>query len=432
MIGELSVLVDGCKMGTLLRDPVRNRLRFSYDPQWLAEETAFPLSLSMPLDAAEHGHEVIEAFLFGLLPDDDSVLRKWGRRHQVSAANPFHLLRYVGEDCAGAVQFVSPDREYLTADTAAAGSIEWIEGGQLAERMSLLRRDSSASRLADDSGRFTIAGAQPKTALFYDEERRKWAVPAFGTPTTHILKPTAGEFDGLAENEHFCLELAKELELPAVHSWVESFPDGPVIIVQRYDRTRLPGPQARIARIHQEDFCQALGCRPQSKYQNQGGPGASAIIDLLRRHSCTPEQDIRIFAEALVLNWLLCGTDAHAKNFSLMISPGAKVNLAPLYDISSALPYPKSVDLRRAGLAMKIGGRYRLREIGISQWQGFSEKNSLPWDWLRSRILELAQTIPAAAERVARRMGEVGLDHAVVIDLPRLLAQRSTAILGAL
>ena len=432
MTEELSVLVAGHKMGTLLRDSAKNRLRFSYASQWLSDETAFPLSLSMPLDASEHSHEVIEAFLFGLLPDDDSVLRKWGRRHQVSAANPFHLLRYVGEDCAGAVQFVSPDRENLAADSDAAWRVEWMEDGDLAERMSLLRRDSSASRLADDSGRFTIAGAQPKTALFYDAERRKWGVPAFGTPTTHILKPTAGEFDGLAENEHFCLQLAKEFGLPAVHSWVESFPDGPVTIVQRYDRKRLQGPQARIARVHQEDFCQALGCRPQSKYQNQGGPGASAIIDLLRRHSCTPEQDIRIFAEALVLNWLLCGTDAHAKNFSLMISPGAKVNLAPLYDISSALPYPKSVDLRRAGLAMKIGGRYRLREIGISQWQGFSEKNSLPWDWLRSRILELAQTIPAAAERVARRMGEVGLDHAVVIDLPRLLAQRSTAILGAL
>jgi len=432
MTEELSLLVDGRKMGTLLRDPVRNRLHFSYAPQWLAEETAFPLSLSMPLDASEHCHEVIEAFLFGLLPDDDSVLRKWGRRHQVSAANPFHLLCYVGEDCAGAVQLVRPDRENLVAASDAAGNVEWMEDGQLAERMSLLRKDSSASRLAGDLGRFTIAGAQPKTALLYDAERRKWGVPAFGTPTTHILKPTAGEFDGLAENEHFCLQLAKELGLPAVHSWVESFPDGPVIIVQRYDRKRLPGLQARIARVHQEDFCQALGCRPQSKYQNQGGPGAIAIIDLLRRHSLTPEQDIRIFTEALVLNWLLCGTDAHAKNFSLLILPGAKVSLAPLYDISSALPYPKSVDLRRAGLAMKIGGRYRLREIGISQWQDFSKKNSLPWDLLRSRILELAQAIPAAAERIARRMGEAGLDHAVVIDLPRLIEERSTTILGAL
>ena len=108
MSDSLTVVAEGRVMGeVVLRG---DRLSFRYEPDWQASENAFPLSLSMPLIVKEHGHRVVEAFLWGLLPDNDAVLSRWGRRFRVSPRNPFRLIEHVGEDCAGAVQFVRSDR----------------------------------------------------------------------------------------------------------------------------------------------------------------------------------------------------------------------------------------------------------------------------------------------------------------------------------
>lgn len=421
-IETLHILAAGKWMGRIERERKRNRLSFHYDQSWRADPEAFPLSLSMPLTAAAHGHAAIEAFIWGLLPDNESILRRWGQRFQVSPRNPFHLLWHVGEDCAGAIQFIRPERIAQWPGSPRPGDITWLTPREIGERIKLLLTDHGATRTSDDSGYFSLAGAQPKTALYHDASSDRWGVPSGPTPTTHILKPAAGTFAGFAENEHFCLRLARELGLPTALSTVRYFARQPVIIVERYDRFRIGG---IVHRVHQEDTCQALARPPQYKYQSKGGPTAADIIALIRQYSADRAADEQSFVDSLAYAWLIGGTDAHAKNYSLLIAPGGAVRLAPLYDLSSALPYPRQVDLRRAALAMKIGGVYKLRDIHRRQWEKCATELRLDPHELLHRIRNLTAALPDAAQRIGRELRRDGLKHEVIPRLVAEITQRS-------
>jgi serine/threonine-protein kinase HipA len=421
MSEELHVFCGERVMGRVIRDPRRNKLAFRYEQAWQSDPSSFPLSLSMPLTAGEHHHDVIESFLWGLLPDNDGVLRRWGTKFQVSPKNAFALLSYVGEDCAGGIQFVRSEKLEKWTANPPIGKVDWLNSTEVNERMALILRDHAATRSGSDSGQFSLAGAQPKIALFRDEERGRWGIPSGSMPTTHILKPATGAFDGLAENEHFCLRLAKECGFSTASSKVEYFGESPVIVVERYDRLRR---DRGVFRIHQEDFCQALGRAPQQKYQNEGGPWASEILTLIRQYSSNHAEDEQRFIDALILGWLIGATDAHAKNFSVLIAAGAQVRLAPLYDISSTLPYPKQVDLRRANLAMKIGDTYRLSEIGKRNWEKFAVENKISPKILHARIEQLMDALPQKCSAVAEALAKNGITHPVVELLVQSIGER--------
>src|SRR5208283_4142696 len=284
MSKELIAILDGRETGRVVRDN-RGRLSFTYKEAWRTAADAYPLSISMPLALAEHPNAKIDPFLWGLLPDNEIVLGNWARKFHVSPRNAFSLIACVGEDCAGAVQFVQPER--LDAIMSAAPPIEWLDEAEIARRLRALREDQSAWRAPRDTGQFSLAGAQPKTALLFDN--KKWGVPSGRVPTTHILKPPSGEFDGHAENEHFSLELARALGLPVVDSRIMHFKDEIAIVVERYDRVRISG---TLHRVHQEDICQALSIPPTRKYQNEGGPGIRDIVDLLRENSSMSKEDV--------------------------------------------------------------------------------------------------------------------------------------------
>ena len=423
MSEELYVLCGERVMGRVIRDPRRNKLVFRYEQAWQSGPGSYPLSLSMPLTAGEHPHDVTESFLWGLLPDNDGVLRRWGTKFQVSSKIAFALLSHVGEDCAGGIQFVRSEKLENWTANPPIGKVDWLNSEEVNERMALILRDNAATRSGSDSGQFSLAGAQPKIALFRDVERGRWGIPSGSMPTTHILKPATGAFDGLAENEHFCLRLAKECGFSTASSTVKYFGDSPVIVVERYDRLRRDG---GVFRIHQEDFCQALGRAPQQKYQNEGGPSASEILILIRQYSSNHAEDEQRFIDALILGWLIGATDAHAKNFSVLIAAGAQVRLAPLYDISSALPYPKQVDLRRANLAMKIGGSYRLREIGRRNWEKFAAENKISPKILHDRIGHLMDVMPHMCRTVVDTLAREGITHSVVELLVQSIGERVT------
>jgi len=417
MTSELVALLSGREAGRVRRDK-RGRLSFSYDDRWRNMSEAYPLSVSMPLAATEHGHAVIDAFLWGLLPDSEAVVDRWARKFHVSARNAFALISHVGEDCAGAAQFVRPERAEACLG-AGAEPVEWLDEHAVAERLQLLRADHSAWRTPRDTGQFSLAGAQPKTALLLEEGR--WGVPSGRTPTTHILKPPTGEFDGHAENEHFCLVLARRLGLPTASSSVMHFEDETAIVIERYDRHRT---QHGFVRVHQEDICQALGVPPTRKYENEGGPGAGAIVELLRTHSGKREEDVLSFVDALALNWLIAGTDAHAKNYSLLIGSAGRVRLAPLYDLSSALPHD-AMDFQKLELAMRIGRDYRLRDIGAREWRRLASTVRLEPDAVVDRVSKIAERIPGEATAVRDDMVSEGLEHAVIGRLADHMAARA-------
>lgn len=399
MTAELVALLAGEEIGRVRRD-TRGRLTFAYADGWRDAPDAYPLSLSMPLAAKDHGRAAIESFLWGLLPDNERVLDRWAARFQVSARNVFALLSHVGGDCAGAVQFVTPDRLDALRD-GAEDKIEWLGETDIAKRLQALRADHSAWRLPSDTGQFSLAGAQPKTALLL--RGRRWGIPSGRLPTTHILKPPTGQFDGHAENEHLCLEIARSLGLPTARSEVRRFGEEIAIVVERYDRQRHGND---IVRVHQEDICQALGVMPTKKYQNEGGPSPVDIAELLRATSTDRATDVDTFVTALGFNWLIGGTDAHAKNYSLLLG-GPYVRLAPLYDVASILPYD-TFDKRKVKLAMKIGGEYRLDQIGLRQWQKFAREMRLDAERLLANLMSMAEQLPdevSTAQALARRQG---------------------------
>ncbi|MEI6323627.1 MAG: type II toxin-antitoxin system HipA family toxin [bacterium] len=405
----LIALADGQLMGEVY---YRNdRLGFRYEEAWQSDTLAFPLSLSMPLVRRDHEHRVVEAFLWGLLPDNESVLQQWGKRFQVSSRNPFRLLENVGEDCAGAVQFVRPERLEHLLSKENEPSVHWLTEDEFSRRIATVVEDASVTRLGGDGGQFSLAGAQPKLALYREASTNQWGIPEGRTPTTHILKPANREFDGQTENEHFCLGLAKALGFPTADSWVINCGEIPVIVVERYDRILKEG---KVRRIHQEDLCQANGIRPQSKYQSDGGPSPKQVGEILSTFSSSPIEDMERFAGALIFNWLMNGTDAHAKNYSMLLSSGSQARLAPLYDLASTLPYPHQIPPRKARVAMKIGLHYHIKDINKKDWETLARQLNLAPKEVLDQINRMATILPGVAETIASSMEKKCLQHTVI------------------
>ena len=414
---HLIAFAEDLVMGTVTQAK-GGRLTFLYADEWLASSGAYPLSVSIPLAPGQQGQRKIEPFLWGLLPDNEIVLGQWARKFHVSPRNVFGLIANVGEDCAGAVQFVRPER--LDAiRLGARPQVQWLDEAGVADRLRALRQDQSAWRMAGDTGQFSLAGAQPKTALLLENGR--WGVPSGRLPTTHILKPPTGEFDGHAENEHFCLELARSFNLPVANSEIRRFEDQIAIVIERYDRVKTGG---TIHRVHQEDVCQAMGLPPTKKYQSDGGPGVREIAELLTTFSTAPVEDIKTFVGTIAFNWLVAGTDAHAKNYALLLGSESRIRLAPLYDLASALPYP---GMRPIGLklAMKIGGEYGLRNIAARHWRKLAvDAHQNPEEVLAN----LRATVEAMSDRVLtvqQRARREGLTHEILDRLSDRLIVRA-------
>jgi len=388
----LVVLMDGHIAGAVKQDR-HGELTLTYDDEWAKSATATPLSVSMPLAQRTHD-DAIRPYLLGLLPDNDKVLERWARTYHASARNPFALLGHVGEDCAGAVQFITPDR--VGSQLAREGGVTWMSEAEVADRIRLLRRDPAAWHIAT-TGNFSLGGAQSKTALHYDQATGRWGAPWGVVPTTHILKPAISGLDDHDLNEHLCLAAARHLGLEAAASRVASFDGERVVVIDRYDRLRRAN--GGIGRMHQEDLCQALGVPPVIKYESEGGPSPEQIISLLRTENTGGDADIQRFVDALAFNWIIAGTDAHAKNYSLLLS-GGQVRLAPLYDLASALPYD-DMYAPKLRMAMRVGGEDRIAALRGRHWRRFAEVNGLDPDATVARVGELAARTPEAFKAVA-------------------------------
>ncbi|HVA10092.1 MAG TPA: type II toxin-antitoxin system HipA family toxin [Acidimicrobiales bacterium] len=418
MSGErLEVLCEGAHVGVL--ENARNGLRFTYGEEWQRRDDATPLSVSMPLTAASHPPRVVEPFCWGLLPDNADVLARWGREFGVSVANPFGLLTALGEDVPGAMQFVRDER--ISEVALGKGDVEWLSDGDVGVLLRAVRRDHTAWLGAHREGRWSLAGAQAKIALFFDGQR--WGRPSGRFATTHILKPAITGLDDHDLNEHICLRAARLLKLRAVASKIEEFDGERSVVVQRYDREL--GSDGRIVRIHQEDLCQATATLPSQKYQSDGGPGPADIVRILRDHMPyrQSELDVGAFVDALVFNWLIGAPDAHAKNYALLLS-GRQVRLAPFFDIASALPYPEFYP-PKIKLAMKIGGYYRPSSIGRHAWERLATELRLDPELLVVRVRHLVERAPDVFSAVCAESAITELDTALPDRLLDQVASRS-------
>ena len=249
-----------------------------------------------------------------------------------------------------------------------------------------------------------LGGNQGKFALGL--HNGSWRECIGAAATAHIFKNGVVGFKFQALNEYICMKAAARLGINAADVEYRFFEDNPALIVSRYDRVL--DASGNIARLHQEDFCQALGVMPNQKYTADGGPTTRDALRLL----CSTKNahlNLLLFTQMIFFNCLIGAPDAHAKNYSLILGNGRNAALAPMYDVASGLAYE---NLRRKGrLAMAIGGENRFGRVGsdaIHRYMGGNdpalaamlEKAGLAEDSCTAIMADLAQEIPVSMAEV--------------------------------
>ena len=383
---QLDIWMGADRVGLLDGTNSRN-LRVVYDTEWVARRNSTPLSVSMPVAGQVHSGRRVSSYLWGLLPDNDRVLARWATAYQCSATDVFALIRAVGADVAGAARYLEPGTE--SAETGPA-SFAALTGDEVGELLLELKADTAAWH-PRNRGRWSLAGAQAKIALAFDDTTSTWSIPSGALPTTHILKPGIAGLDDHHVNEHLCLRAAAAMGLRTASSSVQQFGSERALVVERYDRAMIGGVRRR---VHQEDFCQALSIHPEHKYEIDGGPGVTDIAGLLSDIVVTRGgiANIDAFLRAVAFNWLVLGTDAHAKNYSLLLS-GTQVRFAPLYDVASSAAYGHPRKLR---LAQKVAGENRPVFIKRRHWERVAASTHIDADRLLSDIESMADRLPDA------------------------------------
>lgn len=413
MAHELEVWLFTGRIGTLAL--AAGRLNFRYAAGWLALPHALALSTSLPLQAEPFDDHKTRPFFAGLLPEGQ-MRRLLAQQFQVSNQNDFALLDHIGGECAGAVTFLAPGQ--APSALAQADDIQWLSDEEVAAILDELPRRPMLA--GTDGMRLSLAGAQDKLPVVFDGRRidgKRIGLPRHGTPSSHILKPAIPGVEDSVINEGFCMALAAAMQLKPAKSSRHAVLNRPFLLVERYDR--LADAQGQRQRLHQEDFCQALGVVPELKYQNEGGPDLAQCFDLVRRVTRpSAPQVLRLF-DCVIFNALIGNHDAHAKNFSLLY-PGETPVLAPFYDLLSTAVYPTLTPK----MAMKIGSRDKLSEVHARHWDQFAESAGLAKAQARRRILELAKSLPASARTLQSDPGRGFAGNAVVERINVLIEQR--------
>ena len=322
----------------------------------------------------------------------------------VSAGNDFALLDRIGGECAGAVTFLRRGQEPLEQKEEYRS----LSAGELAE---ILRALPRRPLMAGDEGvRISLAGAQEKLAIHRSPQGI--SIPIGGAPSTHILKPAIERFEGLVHNEAFCMRLARVIGLTVAPVEVGKIEGIDYLIVERYDRHWKSDGEPmgqKLKRIHQEDFCQALGIVPERKYQNEGGPSLKESFALLRECSSSPVLDLNALLDAVIFNALIGNHDAHGKNFSLIYS-GGKTRMAPLYDLLCTTFYPEL----STKMAMKVGGEYDSRKLTGANWERMAEESGLNKPMVKRRALEMA-------EQIRQKLPDTALDHPTAEGVSKII-----------
>lgn len=408
---QLEVWLFGAHIGTLAQ--IDGRLGFSYAANWLAHTGAVPLSQSLPLQVGTFDDRAARPFFAGLLPDGDQRKRVAQALH-VSRQNDFALLGGIGGECAGAVTLLEPGQTPQTAD--APNAVRWLDDGELLRLIAEMPERPMLAGAADM--RLSLAGAQDKLPVV--AEGGRIGLPRFGTPSTHILKPAivaAAGIEGSVFNEGFCMALAHALGLDVAPTLIAQVGDCPYLLVARYDRQHSATGQR--LRLHQEDFCQATGVPPETKYQNEGGPSLAESFELLRRATRPSAPHILKLLDFVIFNALIGNHDAHGKNFSLLYTPRGAV-LAPLYDTLCTAVYPHLTDK----MAMKIGSKYRFTEVQASHWERFALEAGLSIAQTKKRILGLAKRLPTLAQAQWAAWQAQGQSHPILGHIVALVEQR--------
>jgi serine/threonine-protein kinase HipA len=409
---RLNIWLNGTPLGYW--ETSRSRHTLAYFDEWLADEQARPLSLSLPFKPQNEPHNgpLVGNYFDNLLPDSETIRRRIARHFKTEGTEPHQLLTAIGRDCVGAIQLLPPDE--------VPEGLFSIKGDVLSEReVAATLRNATSERPLGQRGdevdlRLSIAGAQEKSALLKYQD--KWYRPTGSTPTTHIFKLPLGLVGAMqadmrtsVENEWLCSKIVQAFGLPIAHCEIASFEGIKSLIVERFDRKRSED-GSWIVRLPQEDFCQATGTSPLKKYQADGGPGISKIMEILLS-SDDPDTDRFHFFKTQIVFWLLAATDGHAKNFSIFHLPRSRFRATPLYDVLSAHPIlgrgANNVAPQHAKLAMAVRGSenyYHLQLIQRRHWRKHAQLAGLGAPAAEKIIEEVIDITGDVVNAVARQL----------------------------
>ncbi len=419
-MNELAVYLHGVEAGTLERLP-QARLRFAYSTEYVEAEGA-PVSLSLPLRKAPFEDNECGPFFQGLLPEGD-FLRAVARVFQVSAENPFAVLAAIGGECAGAIS-LGP------VEGPAPGTVSepprWLNETELGQLLADLPERPLA--LLDDAEenegiRISLAGAHDKIGVLC--EKQQIGLTRGAPPSTHILKMPIDRVSEPIVDEAFCMALAAAvgLDVAAAEPWAV---DGhEFLLAHRYDRHPETLPDAR---LHQEDFCQALGVAPAEKYEGEGGPGLDDCAELLWRVSSAPARDVTAFADALLFNFLIANHDAHAKNYSLLLDGPEAIRLAPLYDLLCTAVFTDT----RKKLAMKYGGENRPEYLRRRHLDRLAEALAVKGALVRRRAERMIELVGESREAARGSLPRDFQDRPLITAIEDMLEARQQRLAKAL
>lgn len=403
---ELFAYMNGERVGTLTCS-ANGSLEFTYTTSWLHSSSGRPLSLSMPLTRQLYSGDRVENYFDNLLPDSQPIRNRVQRRFGASSNKGFDLLWHIGRDCVGALQLLPEGHQ---ADFRNINT-QPLNDGEIAETLKNYRTMPLGMR-EDKDFRISVAGAQEKTALLKLGEN--WHLPLGTTPTSHILKLPIGyiEHSGMdlsdsVENEWLCHTILKAFDLPVANTEMLSFAGTKALAVERFDR-RWSTDNSWLIRLPQEDMCQALNVPPALKYESDGGPGFSQIMNLLlgSAHSLA---DRHLFMKANLVFWLLGAIDGHGKNFSIFLLPGGGFRLTPLYDVISAFPLveKKQLEKRRLRMAIALTGKnrhYDWNTMLYRHWLSTSKNCHFPVDEMEKIITEVLGRLDEVIDQVGKQL----------------------------
>lgn len=409
-VQELAVRMNGLLVGRLVQKS-NGAISFSYDPQWLSQVGARPLSLSLPLINQSFEGEKAYNFFDNLLPDSPLIRARLQKRFRTMSTRPFDLLSAIGRDCIGAIELLEDPEKSIWEKKIEGQALNSKAMNQL-----LKGYHSSPLGMGEDHPdfRISIAGAQEKTALLWHQ--KKWCLPKNTTPTTHIFKLPIGKIEHQnldlsesCENEYLCLKIIQAFGLPTVNARILEFGDSKALVVERFDRA-FSGDQQWIMRLPQEDLCQALGVSPNLKYESEGGPGIKDIMGFLEK-SKEPEKDQEIFLKSQILFYLLAAIDGHAKNFSIFIGPSGAYSLAPIYDVLSAYPliHNHSLSQQKIKMAMGLLGKnkqYHWDKIQTRHFLSTATAVNFKQDRMQALIQEILDQVEPVISKVSSSLPE--------------------------
>jgi serine/threonine-protein kinase HipA len=414
-VAELPVFYETRRVGTI--ETHEDGPSFVYDPEWLRTRGAFPLSILMPLSPRRTPPQIFEPWAANLLPEA-SQLRTVGRRLGAAPEDTIAILAEIGRDTAGALSIGkagSPD---------PGGWVPVLDDASLERIINEL--PSKPFLVGEDGVSMSLAGVQNKLGVAVNAAGQV-CIPHNGAPSTHILKPDSDNLFGGVQNDALCLVLAGRCGLNASRVMTGKAGKRTYLLVTRYDRLEQAG---RWRRLHQEDFCQALGKPPSAKYEaNQSGVKGPTIADMFAlTRNAMRAPDVLNLLDYVIFNILVCNTDAHAKNYSLMIS-GKGFSLAPLYDVMCADAWEGIT----RNLAQKIADKNRGEHLKRRHWQVFAGDCGLNAPRLIKRIEELAGTVLRETRTAAAEVNSMPAGaHVLMPKFVEAIEGRARAIISGL